>query len=76
MKIECKEPDFEPIILTIESQMELDVLSDFAAMGREVEGTPDEVSLFLSKLADGLDREGADPSYKYFCGFESKLQPK
>lgn len=76
MKIEKKEPDFEPIILAIESQMELDVISELVALARGTPCVPENVDEFVSELSDELGRMGADPRYRYFCGLESALRAK
>lgn len=76
MKVERKEAKFEPITLTIESQVELDVISELVALADFVRGTPAEVECIVSKLSEDLLNVGASNEYKYFCDFESRLVAK
>lgn len=68
MKIERKEVEFAPIVLTIESQMELDILSELVSLAEGVCGIPEEVENIVSELSEYLLNEGASPQFKYFCG--------
>lgn len=75
MKVECKEVKFTPIVLTIESQMELDVLSELVSLV----GTyriPQDVQDFASELTDRLLDMGATSGYVYFCDEGSRLVAK
>lgn len=76
MKIEYKDRGFSPIILTIESQMELDVLSELLALASFVHKIPQDVNDFVSKTSDELLNMGASATFHYFCDHGSALVAK
>jgi len=76
MKVERKEAGFAPIVLTIESQMELDVLAELVSLAFEVDGIPHEVKEFAYSLTGDLLDVGTSPSHKYFCDHTSRLVAK
>lgn len=76
MKIERKEAGFTPIVLIIESQMELDVLSELATLGGEVPLSHKSANQFLKQLAEGLLDTGASTDFHFFCEFDSILEAK
>lgn len=76
MKVERKEADFAPIVLTIESQMELDILSELVSLGEGSSEDHKDANQFLASLTKGLLYEGASTEFHYFCHRESKLVAK
>ena len=76
MKIEYKDRGFSPIILTIESQMELDVLSELVALASFVHKIPQDVKDFVSKTSDELLNMGVSADFHYFCDYGSTLVAK
>lgn len=76
MKVERKKAKFEPITLIIESQMELDVLSELATLGEEVPLSHESANQFLKQLAEGLLDTGASTDFHFFCEFDSTLVAK
>lgn len=76
MKIERKEVKFEPITLIIESQMELDVLSELATLGGAVPLSNKSANQFLKQLAGELLDTGASTDFHFFCEFDSTLEAK
>lgn len=75
MKIERKEAGFAPIALIIESQMEMDVLSELADLAMGLHNSRD-VEDFVSEVSEELLNMGAFPGYKYFCDVKSRLVAK
>lgn len=72
MKIEKKEPAFEPITITIESQMELDLLSDlFALVSGEL--NDEQMNGLVYDINTLLCEVGANTDYTYIDGLNTEV---
>jgi len=73
MKVERN--GFNPIIITLESQGELDIISDLVSLASG-SGFPSEVEEMLDDLKDELVWQGANPDYTYINLLDSKISVK
>jgi len=75
VKVERKYSEFNPAIITLESQEELDIISDLVALAAG-SGFPSEVEKTLYDLKHELARNGANLDYAYINPLDSKISVK